>query len=250
VHYAGVACELDTVLSLARRYGITVVEDNAHALFGKYRGQYLGTFGVCATQSFHETKNFTCGEGGALVINDLDLVERAEIIREKGTNRSRFFRGQVDKYTWVDLGSSYLPSDVLAAMLWAQLQAREEIQTSRRLIWESYDANLKVWARENSVSTPFVPDYCEQAYHMYYVLMPSLDARQALIAHLRKRDILSVFHYVPLHNSPKGRSFSVTEANCPVTIDVSDRLVRLPFFTNMSADTQEEVLAAVHEFLV
>ncbi len=164
VHYAGVACEMDAIMDTARRHGAAVVEDNAHGLFAKYRGRFLGTFGCLAVQSFHETKNFTCGEGGALLINDARYVERAEIIWEKGTDRSRFFRGQVDKYTWVDVGSSYLPSDILAAFLYAQLEAREQIQTKRRRVWEYYHQHLQEWAEDHGVRLPVVPPHCEQSY--------------------------------------------------------------------------------------
>src|SRR6516162_8483023 len=217
VHYAGVGCEMDAILAIGKRHGIAVVEDNAHGLLGKYKGKYLGTFGCLATQSFHETKNFTCGEGGALLINDQRFVERAEIIREKGTNRNRFFRGQVDKYTWVDLGSSYLLSDVLAAFLFAQLEHREEIQARRRTIWKRYEAELKDWAARNWVQMPFVPEYCEQSWHMFYLLMPSFEVRQALIADLRERGVVSVFHYLPLHLSEMGRQWGGKEGDCPVT---------------------------------
>ncbi len=196
VHYAGVGCEMDSILALAERHGVAVVADNAHGLFGKFKGKYLGTFGCLATQSFHETKNFTCGEGGALLINDQRHFERAEIIREKGTNRNRFFRGQVDKYTWVDVGSSYLPSDVL----------------------------------------------------MFYTLLPSLEARQALIAHLKNREILSVFHYLPLHLSEMGKRWDGKEGDCPVTERVSDRVIRLPFYNELSESDQERVVCAVSEF--
>src|SRR5258708_2686004 len=168
VHYAGVGCEMDTILDTARRHGVPVIEDNAHGLFGRYRGRYLGTFGSLATQSFHETKNFTCGEGGALLINDARYIERAEIIREKGTDRSRFFRGQVDKYTWVDVGSSYLLSDMLAAFLYAQLEARSSIQSKRERIWVYYYEQLKDWAGNCGIQLPVVPAHCEQPYHMFY----------------------------------------------------------------------------------
>lgn len=248
VHYAGVGCEMDAIMEVAKHYGIAVVEDNAHGLFGKYKNRYLGTFGELATQSFHETKNFTCGEGGALLINDSQLVERAEIIREKGTNRSRFFRGQVDKYTWVDIGSSYLPSDILAAFLYAQLEARDQIQARRKQIWEAYYNELKYWAMENGVRLPIVPDDCQQSYHMFYLLMSSLNQRQALIEHLKNCGILSVFHYLPLHLSDKGRDFGGKEGDCPVTEDVSDRLLRLPFFNSMTDGEQAFVVTAIKNF--
>jgi dTDP-4-amino-4,6-dideoxygalactose transaminase len=245
VHYAGVACAMDRIMEISRSRRIPVVEDNAHALFGKFRGRYLGTFGAVATQSFHETKNISCGEGGALLINDPSLVERAEIIREKGTNRSRFFRGQVDKYTWVDLGSSYLPSDLLAAFLFAQLEQREEIQTRRRRIWDRYQAELCDWAAARGVRLPTVPDGCEQAYHMFYLLLPDLERRQALIQGLRQRGIHAVFHYQPLHLSEMGQRYGGRVGDCPVTERVADQLVRLPFFNDMTAEQQARVIAAV-----
>jgi dTDP-4-amino-4,6-dideoxygalactose transaminase len=248
VHYAGVGCEMDALLEIARRHELPVLEDNAHGLFGRYKSQYLGTFGALAAQSFHETKNFTCGEGGALVINDRSYLERAEIIREKGTNRSRFFRGQVDKYTWVDVGSSYLPSDILAAYLYAQLEARERVQTHRRRAWDTYYSGLQGWAATEGVQLPFVPSHCEQAYHMFYLLMPSLERRQAMIAHLAKHDIHSVFHYQPLHLSAMGIHFGGKPGNCPVTEQASDRLLRLPFHNLLSPEQQEQVLEVVQKF--
>jgi dTDP-4-amino-4,6-dideoxygalactose transaminase len=248
VHYAGVGCEMDAIMEIAHRRDIAIVEDNAHGLFGRYRGKYLGTFGALATQSFHETKNFTCGEGGALLINDAELTERAEIVREKGTNRSRFFRGQVDKYTWVDIGSSYLPSDLLAAFLYAQFEERERIQSHRKRVWEMYHAGLKDWADANGVRLPVVPDHCEQAYHMFHLLLPSLDLRQKFIAYLRGRGIYTVFHYLPLHLSDMGRSFGGRLGDCPVTERVSDQLVRLPFHNALSPSDQEQVLDAILGF--
>ncbi len=248
VHYAGVGCEMDHICAVASRAGVTVVEDNAHGLFGRYRGRYLGTFGQLATQSFHETKNFSCGEGGALVINTPELIDRAEVIREKGTNRSRFFRGQVDKYTWVDLGSSFLPSDILAAFLYAQLEERDRIQAQRQQIWERYNASLARWASQNGVRLPVIPSHCEQSYHMFYLLMPTLHDRERFIAHLRERDILAVFHYQPLHLSEMGRRFGGKEGQCPVTEDVSERLVRLPFYNDLSIEDQERVIEAVCSF--
>jgi dTDP-4-amino-4,6-dideoxygalactose transaminase len=250
VHYAGVGCEMDEILEVAKRHGVTIVEDNAHGLFGKYKGKNLGTFGSMATQSFHETKNFTCGEGGALVINDSRYVERAEIIREKGTNRSRFFRGQVDKYTWVDIGSSYLPSDILAAFLYAQLEAREDIQTRRKRIWEYYNEHLKSWALDCGVQLPYIPEHCEQPYHMFYMVLPSLEKRQAMIAHLKSKDIDSVFHYLPLHLSAMGQRFGGGEGDCPVTEQVSDRLLRLPFYCELTESDQSRVVEAVKEFMI
>jgi len=248
VHYAGVGCEMDSILEIANRHGIPVVEDNAHGLFGKYKGKFLGTFGAMASQSFHETKNFTCGEGGALLINDPRFIERAEIIREKGTNRSRFFRGQVDKYTWVDIGSSYLPSEILAAFLYGQLEQREKIQSHRRRVWETYRSGLEGWAASHDVRLPVIPEHCEQAYHMYYMLLPSLDARQKLIQHLKENGILSVFHYLPLHLSDMGQKFGGKPGDCPVTEEISDQLVRLPFYNDLTLEEQQKVIDAILGF--
>jgi len=248
VHYAGVGCEMDTIVSVAGRWGVKVVEDNAHGLFARYKGKYLGTFGQLATQSFHETKNVICGEGGALIINDPLYVERAEIVRAKGTNRNRFDRGEVDKYTWVDLGSSFLPSDLLAAFLWAQLEKYEEICSTRHRIWQAYAEGLSEWARNSGVSLPHVPPYVEQSYHMFYLLMPSLETRGRLIEHLKARGILAVFHYVPLHLSEMGMRFGGRAGACPITESVSDRILRLPFFNDLSPDQQAEVIEAVHAF--
>jgi dTDP-4-amino-4,6-dideoxygalactose transaminase len=221
------------------------VEDNAHGLFARYRGEYTGTFGCLSTQSFHETKNFTCGEGGALVVNDAELLERALVIREKGTNRSRFFRGEVDRYTWVDLGSSYLPSDLLAAFLYAQLEARETIQEKRRRVWNRYYESLADWAESNDVKLPLIPPECEQANHMFYMLLPSFEHRDSLISQLKAQSILSVFHYTPLHLSEAGLKFAAGPSNCPVTEEVSERLLRLPFYNDLSENEQDQVTAAV-----
>jgi dTDP-4-amino-4,6-dideoxygalactose transaminase len=250
VHYAGVACAMGPILEVAKQHSLAVVEDNACGLFGRYRGRYLGTFGCLATQSFHATKNFSCGEGGALVINDPAYVARAEIIREKGTNRSRFFRGEVDKYTWVDLGSSYLPSDILAAFLYAQLEARDRIQTKRRQIWEYYFEQLQPWAQDQNVRLPVVPPDCEQSYHLFYLLLPSMKDRQALIAHLKARGISSAFHYVPLHLSEMGRRLGGEPGDCPVVEDVSDRLLRLPFYNDLTEPELAYVVSAVSQFSV
>jgi dTDP-4-amino-4,6-dideoxygalactose transaminase len=201
-----------------------------------------------ATQSFHETKNFTCGEGGALLINDPELCDRAEIIREKGTNRSLFFRGQIDKYSWVDIGSSYLPSDMLAAYLFAQLEARDEIQSRRKRIWEFYNASLAGWAEQNNVQLPFVPDHCEQSYHMFYLLFPSIERRQSFISFLKEAQILSVFHYLPLHLSRMGEQFGGLEGDCSVTEDISDRLVRLPFYNDLTEAEQIRIVEKVQQF--
>lgn len=248
VHYAGVGCEMDTIMAIAKSYGILVVEDNAHGLLAKYKGKLLGTFGAMATLSFHETKNFSCGEGGAILLNDERFIERAEIIREKGTDRSRFFRGQVDKYTWVDIGSSYVPSDLLAAYLLAQLEAREAIQHKRQTVWERYAGALQSWANEIDVQLPFVPEYCAQSYHMFYMIMPSHESRTDFIAYLKAHGAMAVFHYVPLNTSPMGQKLGAMPGQCPVTEDVSDRLVRLPFFNNLTTADQDYLIDVICRF--
>jgi dTDP-4-amino-4,6-dideoxygalactose transaminase len=235
-------------MAIASRRGLPVIEDNAHGLFGHYRGRPLGSFGVMSTLSFHETKNVTCGEGGALVINDPRFSERAEIIREKGTNRSRFFRGEIDRYTWVDLGSSYLPSDLLAAYLLAQLESREAIQARRQAIWQRYARELVDWASLLGARLPIVPHGCDHPAHLFSLLMPSLDARTALIAHMRARRILLVFHYQPLHLSDMGRSLGGHIGQHPVTEDVADRLVRLPLFYQLTDEEQGAVIDGLSAF--
>ncbi len=248
LHYAGVACEMDAILAVAGKHRIPVVEDNAHGLYGKYKGRWLGTLGVLGTQSFHETKNFTCGEGGALLVNDARFVERAEIVREKGTNRSRFLRGQVHKYTWVDLGSSYLPSDILAAFLYAQLEERERIQRRRGEIWQRYARELAAWARSSGTTLPSVPAGCDPSWHLFWMLLPRTELREPFLDHLAQREILSVFHYLPLHLSDMGRRFGGREGDCPVSEDITSRLVRLPFYNSLSESEQCEVIEAVTSF--
>lgn len=248
VHYAGVGCEMDAILEVAANCDVPVIEDNAHGLFGRYKGRYLGAFGSLSALSFHETKNFTCGEGGALLINDPGYIDRAEVIREKGTNRSQFRRGQVDKYTWVDLGSSYLLSDLLAAFLYAQLEARDRIQLKRKRVWDFYFECLTDWAQARGSQLPAVPGHCEQSYHLFYMLLPSLRHRQGLIAHLKSRNVQGVFHYLPLHLSDMGRKFGGKEGDCPVTEAVSDRLVRLPFYNGLTREQQVSVVKAVLQY--
>lgn len=250
VHYAGVGCEMDQILEIARKNNLFVIEDNAHGLFGAYNGKKLGTFGDLATLSFHETKNITCGEGGAILINNPEFVTRAEYIREKGTNRARFFQGMVDKYTWVDIGSSYLPSDILSAILFAQLENYEKIQAKRKAIWEFYDENLKEWAQYHQVQTPFVPSHCEQTYHMYYLILPSHKSRQALISYLRENGVISVFHYLPLHLSEMGMKFGGRKGDCPITEDISGRLIRLPFHFHLKQEQQEYVIEKLKSFFL
>lgn len=248
VHYAGVGCEMESILNTARRHKIAVIEDNAHGLFGKYRGKYLGTFGCLAAQSFHETKSYTCGEGGALIVNDRQYLERAEVILEKGTNRRQFFRGEVDHYSWVDIGSSYLASDVLAAILCAQLESREKIEKTRRRLWEYYETHLRDWADRQGARLPLVPPECEPSHALFYLVLPSLEARQALIAHLQKRRITAAFHYPPLHLSEMGKRFKGRVGLCPVTERTSDGLVRLPFYDRLSEEEQNRVVKAVLKF--
>jgi dTDP-4-amino-4,6-dideoxygalactose transaminase len=249
VHYAGVGCEMDTILKAAADHGIPVIEDAAHALGATYRGQLLGSLGALSTLSFHETKNVHCGEGGALVVVDHEMAERAEIIREKGTNRSQFFRGQVDKYTWVAVGSSYLPSDMLAAFLTAQLEQFDQIQQRRSAIWSTYRSELAAWAGDHGVRFQTVPDECEQPAHLFAMLLNDLDERQHFIAHLRDRGVQTVFHYVPLHRSPQGLALGGGRFELGVTDDVSDRLVRLPLFPGLTDGDLERVIEAVRSFV-
>jgi len=248
LHYGGIACEMDEILEISRERGVHVVEDNAHGLFGAYKGRKLGSLGDLATQSFHETKNFICGEGGALLLNRAEWIDRAEIIREKGTNRSRFLRGQVDKYTWVDLGSSYLPSEILAAFLFGQFEARERVQTKREEIWRRYEEGLADWATGHGVDLPTVPDHASHPAHLFYLILPSLESRSRLIEHLASRGILAVFHYQSLHLSEMGHRYGGREGQCPVTEQVSDRLLRLPLYWGLSREEQDEVIEAVRAF--
>ncbi len=245
VHYAGVGCAMDEIERIAGASGLPVVEDNAHGLFGTQAGRPLGSRGALATLSFHETKNFSCGEGGALLINDDRYVARAEIIREKGTNRKRFFRGEVDRYTWVDIGSSYLPSDLLAAYLFGQLEQKAAVLAARRKVFERYRLGLAAWAERVGARLPTVPADCEPSYHMFYVVLPEPETRTRLIASLRERGILAVFHYLPLHLSEMGRRWGGRAGDCPVSEAVSERLVRLPFYTSLTEEDQERVIAAV-----
>jgi len=247
VHYAGVGAEPDRFADIARRHGLTLIEDNAHGIGATYQGQILGTFGALSTLSFHETKNVTCGEGGALVINDSGLVERSEILREKGTDRSRFVRGQVDKYTWVDVGSSWVMSDLLAAVLVGQLERFEEIQMRREHLWDRYFQELSEWANTNSVGLPVIPVAAKHSAHMFYLRMPSEQERDRFIDHMRRHDILAVFHYQALHDSPVGKSLGET-SNCPVSISISETLVRLPLFEGMTEVLHNQVIGAVRSF--
>ncbi len=248
VHYAGVACEMDEISAICDEHNIAIVEDNAHGIFGKYKGRPLGTIGQLSTLSFHETKNFTAGEGGALVINDPEFAARAEILREKGTNRSAYFRGQVDKYTWVDMGSSYLPSELLAAWLWAQLQEREAITARRSEIWNRYKSGLANWAARNNCAMPVVPAGVEPTHHIFHVVLPSLQFRTALLDFLRGQGIGAVFHYQALNVSPMGRKFGGTTGECPVAERVSDCLIRLPLFNTLDLADVDKVIGAIDSF--
>lgn len=250
VHYAGVACEMDALSSIAKNHGLFLVEDNAQGIFGKYKGKYLGSFGHLGTLSFHETKNINCGEGGALLINDPQMIERAEIIREKGTNRSKFFRGEVDKYGWVDMGSSFLPSDILAAYLWSQLESWDTIFSKRKSIWDKYQSGLFFWAGESGVQLPSVPKEVEQSYHMFYLVMPSGEVRNQFIAHLNAAGIKAVFHYQALNSSKMGLKIGGKKGQCPVSERMSDQLVRLPFYNNLSESDQKRVIEVIQSFKV
>ena len=249
VHYAGVACAMDAILEIAASVGASVVEDNAHGLFGTWRGRPLGSFGRLATQSFHETKNISCGEGGALVINDPTLVARAEILREKGTNRAQFYRGEIDKYTWVDLGSSYLPSELLAAVLVGQLEVSAAIQRERQRVWSAYAAGLASWAATHGVAQPTVPADCMQPAHMFYLLLPDLERRSAFIAHLRAHNIYSVFHYQPLHLSTYALRWGGRPGDLPVTERVADTLVRLPLYPELDEADLARIIDAITSFV-
>lgn len=244
VHYAGVGCEMDAIMAIAEKHNLHIVEDNAHGLFGLYKGKPLGTFGSLSTLSFHETKNITCGEGGAIVVNDTSLVEKIEIIREKGTNRSQFFRGQVDKYSWHSLGSSYVMSDVLAAFLYGQLEQWQNIQAGRKQVWDYYQQNLEDWALDSGIELPFIPQHCEQTYHMFYLLMPSLEDRTVFMQHMRSSGVHTVFHYLPLEKSTYARSQGWDKDECPVSNDISDRLVRLPLYTSLSQAELDTIVDA------
>jgi dTDP-4-amino-4,6-dideoxygalactose transaminase len=248
VHYAGVGCEMDVILRLAAAGGIRVVEDAAQGVNARYRGRYLGTLGDLGAFSFHETKNFICGEGGALLLGDEALVERAEIIREKGTNRSQFFRGEVDKYTWVDIGSSFLPSDILMAFLYAQLENMEPITARRRHIHGRYQAALRPLEERGLLTLPSIPDHCETNHHMFYVLARDGATRDALMGHLKEHGILAVFHYVPLHTSPMGLRMGYEPGTLPVTESVSERLLRLPFFYGLEDPEVDAVVQEIYDF--
>jgi dTDP-4-amino-4,6-dideoxygalactose transaminase len=249
VHYAGVACEMDKILEIAKKHDLKIIEDNAHGLFGQYKGRNLGSIGDLSTHSFHETKNISCGEGGALFINDSSLVQRAEIIFEKGTNRSLFKNGQVDKYSWVDKGSSYILSDLLAALLYSQLQTSSDIQLKRESLWAKYYKELSDWASINGVRLPYVPSYCKHTYHMFYMIMPNNETRNKLIQFLKTKDISATFHYLPLDSSEMGAKIRLNnQLDCPVSKEISDCIIRLPLYFDLGFEDQSKVIQAVTDF--
>ncbi len=248
VHYAGVACEMDTIMDIAKRHNLFVIEDAAQGVMSTYKGKALGTFGEFGCFSFHETKNYSMGEGGALLIRDEEFVEQAEIIREKGTNRSKFYRGQIDKYTWVDFGSSYLPSDMNAAYLYAQLEMAEEMNDKRLSLRNRYYQNLKPLADAGKISLPVVPEGCVHNAHMFYIKTRDVEERTAFIAHMKVNDILTVFHYVPLHSAPAGLKFGRFHGEDEYTTKESDRLVRLPLYFDLSLEQVDEISNKVKEF--
>ncbi|MEO6811468.1 MAG: dTDP-4-amino-4,6-dideoxygalactose transaminase [Isosphaeraceae bacterium] len=250
VHYAGVACELDRIIEIAKRHDLTIIEDAAQGVNAYYKGGALGSFGHLGAYSFHETKNLVCGEGGALCCNDPALIERAEILRDKGTNRSKFFRGEVDKYTWVDIGSSYIPSELTCAFLYAQLEAMDEIKGHRREISETYVRGLRPLEDAGLLRLPRVPDYCESHFRTFYVLLNSKETRTGLIDELRRHGVSATFHFVPLHCSPMGARLGYKEGDLPLTEDLSERLLRLPCSMDITEEQQAEVIDLVTAFLV
>ena len=248
VHYAGVACEMDTIMDIAKKYNLFVVEDAAQGVMSSYKGKALGTIGDFGCYSFHETKNYSMGEGGAIVINNDKYVENAEILREKGTNRSKFWRGQVDKYTWVDFGDSYLPSELNAAYLWAQLEKADEINNNRLATWNIYNEAFKDLVSSGKIVIPTIPDGCIHNAHMYYIKCKSLEERTALISFLKKNEVLAVFHYVPLHSAPAGLKFGRFNGEDEYTTKESDKLVRLPMYYGMNPEDRDKVIDCVKRF--
>jgi dTDP-4-amino-4,6-dideoxygalactose transaminase len=248
IHYAGIAEDIDDLAALADCHGLPLIEDNAHGLGSTFNGQKLGTFGAMSTLSFHETKNITCGEGGALVINDDRFIDRAEVLRETGTNRARFFRGQVDKYTWNDVGSSWIPSEILAAFLVGQLRGFDQVQAHRMSTWLAYDAALHDWAAGIGARTPFVPDACEHSAHMYWLHMADLEQRSRFIEHMREAGVMASFHYQALHTAPAGWKFGGLPGACPVAESASDCLVRLPLHAGVSVSDRDRVIQAALSF--
>ena len=249
VHYAGVSCEMDAIMAIARRHGLKVVEDAAQGMMASYKGRALGSIGDLGAYSFHETKNVISGEGGALLVNDPSTVMRAEIIREKGTDRSRFFRGEVDKYTWQEAGSSFLPGELIAAFLWAQLEEADRITQRRLASWQRYHDLLETLEAKGTLRRPIVPGQCQHNAHMYYVLLPPGSDRQAVLSEFRRNDIWAVFHYVPLHSSPAGQRYGRAQGALPVTDSISERLIRLPLFVGLTEEQQGEVVGVLERTL-
>lgn len=248
VHYAGIGCEMDAIMEVANRHDLIVIEDAAHAGLAYYKGRSLGSIGQLGTISFHETKNIISGEGGAIMVNDSAFIERAEIVREKGTNRSKFLNGQIDKYSWVDVGSSYLPSEIMAAFLWAQFEDAESI-TSRRLhVWEMYHSLLADAEAKGYLRRPIVPEYCKHNAHLYYVLVKDLVTRTALIKHLASLSVDAVFHYVPLHSSPAGRKYGRANGELPVSVNTSERVLRLPLWVGLDDKEVSKVVSFIYDF--
>ena len=248
VHYAGVACEMDTIMDIAKRHNLWVIEDAAQGIMSTYKGKALGTLGEFGCFSFHETKNYSMGEGGAILIRDEKYVEDAEIFREKGTNRSKFFRGQIDKYTWVNQGSSYLPSDMNAAYLWAQLEMADEINNARLAVWEQYKRELTPLAETGKIELPTIPEGCVHNAHMFYIKAKDIEERSALIAYLKENEILSVFHYIPLHSAPAGQRFGRFHGEDEYTTKESERLLRLPMYYGLKEDEVSYICGKVREF--
>lgn len=248
VHYAGVSCEMDKILALAGKYNLAVVEDAAQGIMCTYKGKPLGSMGDYGCYSFHETKNYSMGEGGALLIRDQKNMELAEIIREKGTNRSKFFRGQIDKYTWVEAGSSYLPSDMNAAYLWAQLEKADEINENRLASWNRYYAGLKKLEEQEKIELPFIPEYCEHNAHMFYIKAKDLKERTELISYLKENDVLAVFHYIPLHNAPAGKQYGRFHGEDKYTTKESERLVRLPMYYGLKGEDIDKIVDLIKKF--
>lgn len=248
VHYAGVSCDMDKIMEIAKKYNLAVVEDAAQGVMSTYKGQALGTIGDFGCYSFHETKNYSMGEGGALLIKDEQYVESAEIIREKGTNRAKFFRGQIDKYTWVEAGSSYLPSDMNAAYLWAQLEVADEICKNRLEIWDTYYANLKELADKGFIELPYIPEECEHNAHMFYIKTKDVDERTKLIDYLKEKEIMAVFHYIPLHSAPAGKKYGEFVGEDKYTTKESERLLRLPLYYGLELSQVEYIANCVKEF--
>lgn len=250
VHYAGVSCDMDYIMNLAKEYNLKVVEDAAQGVNAKYKGKYLGTIGDIGCYSFHETKNYSSGEGGAILINnDENLIKRAEIIREKGTNRSQFFRGEVDKYTWVDVGSSYLPSDILSAVLLAQFEKLDKIQQKRKNIYNNYYDGLKELQEKGKLMLPFIPEECESNYHMFYIILNSNEERNYLMDKLKENEISAVFHYIPLHMSPMGERLGYKMGELPKTENLSGRLLRLPMYVDLTKEDQDYIIDRIYKII-